>query len=153
MKKMKFQKKKTTWLLGLVVTFSFAFFSCTPTEEYTDDIIGKWELIKVDNYEPEPGFTWEFKEDLSYTIVNNIGRFEDDPFESTPFRAEGTYEGFYLVDAPKGMGIREKYRAPMRFSALEISEDGSELEMHFYPIKPRDEDETEWIVAKFKRLN
>ena len=153
MKLMQNKPKAPIWLAGITLGITFSLFSCTPSEQYSDDIIGKWELIQTDEYEPEPGFIWEFKEDLTYSIVNNVGKFETDPFESTPFRAKGTFEGHYLVDAPKGMTMREKYRAPMIFSALEISEDGSSMEMRFYPIEPRDSSETKDILAKFKRLN
>lgn len=139
---------------GIILGITFSLISCSTSEQYSDDIIGKWELLQTDDYELEPGFIWEFKEDLSFSIVNNAGKFETDPFETTPFRGKGTYEGFYLVDAPKGMTMREKYRSPMFFSALEISEDGSTMEMRFDPIEPKDSsDATKDVLAKFKRLN
>ncbi len=153
---MKTQKNKAMrvfWLNSVTLAIIISIISCTPTEQYSDDIIGKWELITVDNYKTEPGFIWEFKKDFSYSILNNVGKFESDPFKSTPFRAEATFEGQYLVDSPKGMAIREKYRAPMRFVALEISKDSSSMEMSFYPITPRDKDETETVLIKFQRLN
>ena len=143
---------KSFWLASLIAIITLTITSCTPTEQYTDAIIGKWELILTDEYKPEPGFIWEFNEDLTYSVINNAGKFETDPFESTPFRAKDTFSGYYLVDAPKGMSIREKYRAPMFFSALEISDDGNEMEMQFTPITPREESESEYILVKFNRI-
>ena len=142
---------KSFWLVSLIAIITLTITSCTPSEQYTDAIVGKWELVLTDEFKLEPGFIWEFNEDLTYSIVNNAGTFETDPFESTPFRAEGTFTGQYLVDAPKGMSMREMYRAPMYFSALEISEDGSSMEMQFTPITPREESESEYILIKFKR--
>lgn len=142
------------WLASITLGITLSLVSCTSKEQYADDIIGKWELLETDDYELEPGFIWEFKEDLTFSIVNNAGKFETDPFETTPFRGEGTYEGYYLVDAPKGMTMREKYRSPMFFSALEISEDGSSMEMRFDPIEPKDSTEaSKDVLAKFKKLN
>ena len=119
--------------------------SCSETYEYTKPIIGKWELLTIDGESYEGDFTWEFREDQSYTIVNGQGRFEDDPFGSSPFRGSGTYEGFYHVDAPKGFDIREKFRGPYFFSALEI--DGDHMHMEFIPT-----DDDDWVKLELERI-
>ena len=116
---------KTLFLIGCVLVLT----SCERHFDNTDLIVGKWRLLTAKGFEIDPDFIWEFNEDESYTITNSQGKFEDDPDDSNPFRAEGVFTGMYHVGAPKGVTIREKYRPPFFFSAVMI--DGNKMGMQF----------------------
>ncbi len=150
MKKHQLNKSKLSRsLFGCLLLCTIIFVSCEKKYEYTDQIVGKWELKAMDGSKVEPGFTWMFNEDLTYTVVNNVGSYEKDPFKSTPFRAEGTFTGGYYVGAPKGMRIREKYRSSMSFSAVNILE--NKMTMKFYPVEDRGENESKDILVELER--
>ena len=142
--------KIPSFLIALVMMLVIS--SCEETYENTTAIIGKWKLLKADQYEIDDGFIWEFNEDETYTITNTQGKFEDDPFDSNPFRGKGTYTGGYHVDAPKGMIIREKFKAPFFFSAVTIK--GNKLEMQFTPAEGGTDDQglTKYIKLKFESI-
>lgn len=124
---------------------------CGPKSyQYTKDIVGTWSLLSME-YQEEvypvgdpnaengfPGqFTWEFKDDGTYTANSTLGAVESDDFdESLPFRASGEYKGYYLVSAPKGFKIREDYRGTSHFSAFEIN--GSNMVCQYYPTNSED---------------
>lgn len=126
--------------------------SCEETYENTTAIIGKWKLVTADTIQIDEGFIWEFNEDETYTITNSQGRFEDDPFDSNPFREKGVFKEGYIVDAPKGVKIREEFRSKFFFSAVNIN--GDEMEMQFTPedADTRPGADTKSIKLKFKKI-
>jgi hypothetical protein len=132
-------------LYGLVLS------SCSQYEN-TDLIVGKWELINVKNFKADPGFIWEFNADETYTITNPEGSYENDPDDSNPLRDKGVYTGMYNIDAPAGLTIREKYRPPYFYSAVEI--DGNKMSMQFieedYVSKPGEL--TQYIKLTFEKV-
>ena len=120
------------------------------TYQYTKDIVGAWSLQSMEYQDvvypvgdatSENGFTgqfsWEFKDDGTYTASSTLGPVESDDFDdSLPFRANGEYKGYYLVSAPKGFRIREEYRGASHFSAFEIK--GNEMVCQYTPNNSED---------------
>ncbi|PCJ23351.1 MAG: hypothetical protein COA97_11900 [Flavobacteriales bacterium] len=125
-------KKNRPFLSSIALVFLIVFTSCDKTYDNTAAIIGKWVLISGDGDDIVPDFIWEFNENETYTIVNTAGKFEDDPFDSNPFKDKGIYTGGYYVNAPKGLVIREEYRSCFYFSAVNIK--GGKMEMQFIPV-------------------
>lgn len=135
------QLKPTLFLLltGLL----FLATGCEETFEEEKIVIGKWDLESTksgdDFYELEDTFTWEFREDDTYTITNEAGKFEDAPFDSTPFREAGVYEGQWNMSLSSLIEIREKYRDVMQLWVDEISPET--IKVHFTPVdNSEDED-------------
>lgn len=124
---------------------------CGPTTyEYTDDIVGTWSLksfkyqdvlYPVGDAAAENGFegefTWQFKDDGTYTANSTVAPVEPDDFdESLPFRDTGEFKGYYLVHAPNGFVIREEYRGPTYFRAFNIN--GSDMVCEYTPVGSKD---------------
>ena len=136
-------------LFFLIVGLLVVATGCEETFEEEKIVIGKWDLISTksgtDFYELENPFTWEFREDGTYTITNEAGKFEDAPFDSTPFRAAGEFEGYWNMSLSNLIEIREKYRDVMQLWVEDISED--QMKLYFTPNDP-DEDEDIYIILK-----
>ena len=142
------RKLKLTPFLLLAGLF-LIFTGCEEHYEEEEIVIGKWDLISTqsgdDFYELESPFTWEFRADGTYLVTNETGKFEDAPFESSPFRGEGTYEGQWNMSLSSLLEMRETYRAVLQLWVDEITED--KMKFHFDPVDVEDEDDV-YIVLE-----
>lgn len=112
--------KKIVGLLLLVL----AFASCEENYPMAKEVIGNWKVVKIEvidefDHIPEALMSFSFREDGTYEAVNEEGEMEPGT-DSNPFRKEGKFTGYYRVDAPTGMTIREKYLAPVYYGNVEM---------------------------------